>query len=60
MALDAFRRLGGFLPKRHFTELNPVDMALLMAEWHRFSDCDNDNDCVRCSTAIFIRYSVVR
>jgi hypothetical protein len=28
----------------------PVDSELLMAEWHRLSDYDNDNDCIRCST----------
>jgi len=54
VAIDAFQTLGSFVRPSHVTDRNPVDIELLMPEWHRFSDYDNDNDkdCVRVSTCI--------
>jgi hypothetical protein len=60
LAIEPSRTLGGFARRSHVRDRNPVAIALLMAERHRFcdddddddddNDNDNDNDCVRCST----------
>ncbi len=44
--------LCGFVCPSHVPDRNPVDIELLMAEWHCFFDYDNDNDndCIRCLT----------
>jgi hypothetical protein len=47
-AIEVSRTLGGCVRPSHVMHRNQVDIALLMAERHRFSD--DYNDCLRCST----------
>ncbi|WP_295429100.1 hypothetical protein [uncultured Thiodictyon sp.] len=44
VAIDALQTLGEFVRPGHVANRNPIDIELLMAELHCFSDYDNDND----------------
>jgi len=48
----ALQALGHLVWPRYMPDRNPVDIELLMPEWHFFSDYDNDNDnvCIPCAT----------